>query len=742
MLEAISIWLAVQAIGMIALPVTGFLFARLPGRGLGLAAPLGLLVAVYPAWLLASLGVLGYSVMTVLLGVGLLGALSALAAVPLVRRRPSLSVRAGRSSSSVRLWLVGQLLFTASFFGWTVMRSYSPDVWNTEKPMDMAFVNAIARTEWFPPHDPWLSSETINYYYFGHYIVAALIRLTHVEATVGFNLGVSLYYALSVTAVFTVAATLYAAARNDRAAPAGSPVLAGLAASALAMVLGNLAGGLQLLRHSDRIGAYDWWSPSRVIDNTANEFPFFSFLLADLHAHVMAVPFALVGLAFAMQLALAGPRLPVAAGRDRADLSSWAQTAGELGLSALLIGSLYAINAANYPIGVALVIIGLALWATTRRDRREWILASAWGIVWLSATVVLFLPYVLEFSPTTDGLGLVPDHAPFTRVVGDSLLIYGLPLWILATAYVYRVRESGLPRRYLVWLAVLAMFLLTLLAPGRLAGLALVLAVVAFGIYTTLARHYPQSLRFFWLLVTLGTGLIAAGELVYIRDAFEGTSFYRFNTVFKLGFQAWFLLAIAAGCAAVWARAWLPARARALWQAGTVVLIAMAAVYTVLGPYSKSDRFSRDPTLDGLNWLARQAPGDVAAIRWMRSNVDGKPTILEAVGDDFAARGHARVSTFTGLPTVLGWPGHELQWGHDLGTRRNDVRTIYATPRLETARALLERYGVTYVFVGSLERQDYPRAGMAKFGRLGRPVFSSGETTLFRVGADEQPGKD
>lgn len=740
MLDAISVWLVVQVIGATALPATAFLFARLPGRGLGLATTMGLLLAAYPAWLLASVDLVRYSLITLLLGAGLLAGLTGLAAVLLARRRISVSMRLLRSSLSLRLWLIAQLLFTFSFFGWAVMRSYSPDVWNTEKPMDMAFVNAVNNSEWFPPEDPWLSGEQINYYYFGHYLTATLIRFTGIEPTVGFNLGVALYYALSITTVFTVSATLYAAARKDRVAAAKSPVLAGLVASGLAMVLGNLAGGFQFLREPDRIRTYDWWAPSRVIENAATEFPFFSFLLADLHAHVMVVPFALVGLAFAMQLSLTGPRRPAGRPFDSRGLRSWTWSALELALGALVVGSLYTINSLSYPTGVALVLLGLALWATRRKRRGERVFLVVWGILWMATTVVLFLPFFRQFSPATRGIGLVADHSSFTRFGADVLLIYGLPLWILFTAYVYRFREYHFPRRYVVWLAVLAMFLLILLAPSRRAGLAVILAIVAFGVYTTMERQRAQAHRFFWLLVTIGLALVATGEFVYIRDAFEGTPAYRFNTVFKLGFQAWFFLTIAASCAAFWNHAWLSRRARAAWLAGCAVLVAAAAVYPILGSFSKAAGFSREPTLNGIGWLSARAPGDVAAIRWIRSNIEGQPTILEAAGDDFSPRGHARVSTFTGIPTVVGWPGHEIQWGHDVGTRREDVRTIYATPRVDLARKLLGRYGVHYVFVGSLERQDYPRAGMAKFYRLGRAVFSSGDTTVFRVGGPGRPG--
>jgi uncharacterized membrane protein len=299
---------------------------------------------------------------------------------------------------------------------------------------------------------------------------------------------------------------------------------------------------------------------------------------------------------------------------------------------------------------------------------------------------------------------------------------------VIAAALAHRL---AMPLRYLVWSGVLLMVVLVLLAPDRLAGLVLLLVAAAVALHAALDRRLRQPERFFWLLATAGLALVAVGDFVYIRDAFEGTSAFRFNTVFKAGYQAWFLLVIAAACGVFLTRSWLRRPLLRAWQAGLAALVALLAIYPVAGSYARTDGFSRDPTLDGARWLAETAPDDSAAIRWLRSHVRGTPTILEAFGDDYSD--HARVSTFTGLPTVLGWAGHEVQWGHDPGSRGTDVDTIYRTRDAALARTLLARYEVRYVFVGSLERAQYPAAGLAKFRAIGRPVFTSGATTVYEL---------
>ena len=208
------------------------------------------------------------------------------------------------------------------------------------------------------------------------------------------------------------------------------------------------------------------------------------------------------------------------------------------------------------------------------------------------------------------------------------------------------------------------------------------------------------------------------------------------NTVFKLGYQAWLLLAIAGSAIIVWTWGWLGRRARLApyaWGLPLLALLALAAVYPVAGTYARKDGFSNAPRLGGLRWLEASAPGDPGAIDWLREHAPSGSVVLEAVGDDYSAFGHARISTFTGLPTVMGWPGHELQWGHDPGSAAQEVDRIYREPDAAAARALLEPYDVRYVVVGPLERADYGDAGLAKWDELGRRVYERDGTIVWEL---------
>jgi len=165
----------------------------------------------------------------------------------------------------------------------------------------------------------------------------------------------------------------------------------------------------------------------------------------------------------------------------------------------------------------------------------------------------------------------------------------------------------------------------------------------------------------------------------------------------------------------------------------TTVLLLLGLVFPYAANWVRRDKFSHSPTLDGLNWLRAGAPGDVGAIAWLRDHAAGDAVILESVGPDYSGFGHARVSTFTGRPTVLGWSGHEVQWKHDPGPREADVKTLYQTTDVAEARRLIDRYGVNYVVVGPIERADHGEAGIAKWDELGRRVYDRDGTTVWQV---------
>jgi YYY domain-containing protein len=711
--EALRFWALIELIGLGAAPLAGVLLVRVPGAGLGLGKVLGLLLATWLIWLGGSSTLVPYGVASAAISIALVCGLGLL-----VWRRGWDARGAAPDPLRARLFWGAEAVFLVAFAVMALLVAYSPDVWNTEKPMDMAFLNAANRADSFPPQDPWLSGADLNYYYLGQLAMGVLVKLTAVAPDKGYNVAVAMLFALTAAALFTVGATLWAAARGP-----GGAVRAGLCAVGLVLIAGNLEGARLLIADGGPLRSYDWFAASRVIDGTINEFPWFSFLLGDLHAHVLALPFTLLALAFALQVVLSGPRLEP---RGRAVLEGAAV--------ALAVGFLYSVNSWSYPVMGGLLALAVVAWLCDPRSEPARPAAARWLALVLAGSVLLMLPFHLTFDPAARGIGVVDEGRGFLDWVRGELLLYGSLAVLVVFAYVGRLLATRRPGRNAAWIAVAAVFAGSLLAALDYAHVGLLAAALVVALGALVGRRTPPAARGVWLLVAGGVACLLGPELLYVRDEFDGSRLYRMNTVFKLGYQAWVLLGLAAIGALACRAEWVARRPlRLALSALAAVAVAAALVYPIAGTYARKDAFTASPTLDGLGWLRERAPGDVGAIDWLREHASDGDVVLESVGEDYSAFGHARISTFTGLPTVLGWPGHELQWGHRAGTRREDVARMYEAPTPAAALPLLRRYRVRYVVVGPLERADYGDAGLPKWDQLGRRVYDSEGTTVWRL---------
>ena len=683
-----------ELIGLAALPLTTFVFARLPRGAVAFAKPLGVVAVGWLTWLSGSLG-LGHGPATTAGAIVLVAAGGLAATWP--RRR--LLVACLRSRE---FWVAEAMLLTSIAVLASIV-AHAPDVWGTEKPMDMALINAIATSDSLPPRNPWLAGADLDgYYYFGHLLAAMMIEATGVAPTVGYNAALAAFFALAAVAALGLGFAV--------AAVAGAPsVLTGLLTVALVLVAGNLAAAVLLVEVDGPLVTYDWFQASRVVPDTINEFPAFSWLLGDLHAHVMAVPLTLTALALALQWLHAGARIP------------------DTVAAAVLTGLLYATNAWSYPVVTGL--LSLALLATPGSVARR---AAHAGLL-LAGGALAVLPFLLAFEPPASGIGLVENRRPLLLAIRDGALTLGLPAWLAAGAFLAAARLLPRPQ-LLVLIAVLVMAMaLAALSGGELAWTVLLLVLAAIAARMLLAGSSTAAARFVWLLLFGGLVCTAVTELVYVSDAFSGGAMERMNTVFKLGYQTWLLLAVGGMGALVVFGPRLTRATRIAWIGGAVVLAVASAAFPLAGTHARTGGFSAVPTLSGLRWLAASAPGDVAAIAWLREHAAPGAVVLESAGDDYSPAGHARISTFTGRSTVIGWEGHVLQWGEDPGRRRADVSALYREPSASVAAPRLRAYGVDYVVVGPLERADHGTAGEGKWDALGERVFERDGTTIWRL---------
>ncbi len=709
MSETLRFLLVLEALGLAGAPLAARALPRLPGAGAGLGRILALLLLGWLVWLLGSLGI-GTGTPVLLGAVVVVAAAAAWAharrsrdAAPDPFRRPTL--------------LTAEALFVLAFLAAAALVAFDPTVWGTEKPMDMAIINATNLAGSYPPHDPWLSGFDLNYYYLGQLLVGLLLRLTDVEPSRGYNLALAAVFALVVSTTFAVTTALAETGRRQ-GLPIRRPAVAGLGAVALLALAGNLRGGWDALTGDGPLRAFDWFSPSRVVAGTINEFPAFSFAVGDLHAHLIAVPLTLLGLAFAVQVVTA---TPPAAARGGA----WTTFC-----AALALGILYAVNSWSWPVMTGLFAAAVGLTAATRAATGTRVRLLAWGAGTVVLGIVLVLPFIVGFDPNAGGFGIVPTSARegLGAFLRHHAVMEGALLWLvlvpLGAVAARHPRPAGV--------AVAAAVILALVLGGPRLGGAVLLAAAALGaLATALGRGQSPAERLLWLLVAAGLALLAGPEVVYVRDEFDGSEFVRMNTVFKLGYQAWLLLAVAGGVLLAGGRRWLGAGApRRAWQGVAVVLVAVGLAYPVGAALARTNGFAGPATLEG-RAVPYVSPGDRRAIDWLRAGAAPDAVVAEAVGDDYNVTGAGRVSVFTGRPTVLGWQGHEQQWSHPVGTRRADVQALYTTPDPARVRALVARYGIDYAVVGPLERATYGRVGALV--QVGRPAFAAAGTTVYRL---------
>ena len=794
-------------------------FRWLPGRGYAFARPLGLLLTGYLFWLAANLGLLRNTWGAILFALIAVAALSWLA----YRRWP------GKGETFLLPWLrehwrlilVVELLFALAFVGWAWLRGFAPDLMTSggEKFMEIAFIKAILRSDTFPPLDPWLSGFGISYYYFGYVMTSLLARFSGVPATSAFTLGIAHLFALTATGAFGVAYNLVSAARRNEKGPA---IGYGLLGATFVALMGNLEGLLEavrskglgsetfwkwvdvpnLLERSEVTGSWYptsfmwWWRGSRVIRDLdllgrpipiqpIDEFPFFSFILGDMHPHVLALPFVLLAVALIFNL-FRGTGRP-----------SWA----EIGLLVLALGGLFFLNSWDYPI-----YLGLALLAYGSRRYRE---SGGFGdLFWKDLGLVggslvgfgflLYFPFYVGFGSQAGG---VLPNLIFPTRLHQYLIMFGpfifvLTCW-LGLLFLRLIRAGGengnalTLRILLTWLVTLLFLPLGMLGsvalllskesgrtfvqnalkmdlvrevigeqtvssmlremvrvrlsdPWTSVLLALLISLALVSIWrwlrnqsdSEIAWRLDSSTIFALLLALVGLTFTLAVEWVYIRDNFG----VRMNTVFKFYYQGWVLMGLASAYGSYYLLERTRGLGRTLFGIGLALLLSSGLVYTLFAGYSRAEGFDAENwTLDGAAWIERQHPDDYAAIEWLNAHAKGAPVILETPGQSYNYEG--RISALTGLPSVLGWASHEAQWPgsyEEQGKREPDIEAIYNTI-LRTDKdateilTLLQKYDVTYVIVGPTERARYPQAGLEKFDWLLEPVFQQGATTIYRV---------
>jgi len=815
----IAWYLLLTLLGGLTVPLAYRLFPALPDRGYTLARTAGLLIWGYIFWLLTSLGVSYNDRGGMLLALALLAGLSFWS---IINHRSKIG---GWLATNLRLIVATELLFLSAFALLAIIRAANPEILGTEKPMELAFINSILRSPTFPPRDPWLSGYAISYYHFGYIMTAMIAKFTAVPGTLAFNLMIALVFALAAVGAYGILYNLLAidgqrSARSHAGLPLGLPLLGPL----FLLIVSNIEALFEILHRlgifwstpasskfwlwldiqdltsqpSQPLGWMPdrylwWWRASRVVQDydlvhnpqeIIDEFPFFSFLLGDLHPHVLAIPFALLAISVALHAYLG-------ASRDSFTLLGTRLHLSPVGFvfAALVLGGLAFLNTWDILVAAALMVSGYLLFRA-REDGWNWNRLEDllhFGLPLGLLAVLFYLPFYISFSSQAGGI--LPNLINPTR--GAHLWMMFASLFIPIIVYLYwpgdkpRVnwkQSFGMVSGFalLLWIGSWLMALLVRFADpaftasylqsqgtatlgeffaaaslrrlaylgGLLTLMALLIPSAAYLISSARSEaqlqltaghgtHPPpaqparclSARHFIFLLVTLGGILVLTPDFLYLRDQFG----WRINTIFKFYYQAWILWSLAAAFAMATMLRSLRGTAGLVYRILMGITLALALIYPVLGLWTKTNQFQPPYgyTLDDFHRVWREAPDEAAALQWLQTAPEG--VVAESVGGSYT--NFARISTYSGLSTVLGWPGHESQWrgGHaPQGTRNDDIITLYATSDWETARSIIEKYDIRYIYLGSLERTSM-RVQEDKFRSHLQVVFQQGNVVIYEV---------
>lgn len=802
-------YLTIGILGLFTWPILRLLLPGLSDKGYPLSRLAGLLFLAWFAWMVGSLGG-EYSRGTIAAGYGLIVLLGAAA---FWKQKDAI---AAEWRGNRRYFLLVEILFLAFFLIDFGIRLGNPDLWHPgrggERPMDFSYLNAILKSTAFPPYDPWYAGGYINYYYWGFVLVGTPIKLLGIVPSIAYNFVLPTLFAMLGLGGFSVAWNLVTGIRqvsgqetgeNSRLQPKSGEffslqLLSGLAAGAGLVLVGNLgtvrlvyqslqkmivpnavmedpsvsvfqhlAWALQglgkiLTGDSLPIGWGEWyWAPSRVMpvgDLAITEFPLFTFIYSDLHAHMIALPLTVLVIAWALSTLLAR------------NLPRW-QWLATLAFGGLVIGALRPTNTWDFPTYLALGALVAGYSAFHYVDIGD---APRFGLSPLIQRILLALGVMgllalfalLFYEPFARWYGLGYSSAELWKnektPIWSYLTHWGLFLFVIVSWMAWETRQwmaqtpvSALaklkPYTLLLEIALALLVVITLLLQFvldvRVAWLAFPLA--AWALLLMLRPGQPDTKRI--VLFMVGTGLVLTLVVEFVVLVGD---IGRMNTVFKFYLQVWVLFAVSAAAGFgwlleefdQWSDNW-----RTFWYTTASLLFAGALLYLFTGTMDKlRDRISAETpfTFDSMEYMRYSTywdqqemtlNEDYEAIRWMQENIKGTPVIVEANTPEY--RWGTRYTIYTGLPGVLGWNWHQRQqralfpsnWVTD---RVDAVRFFYDTSSGDYAREFLSKYNVEYIIVGQLEQIYHPE-GIEKFERfngvLWNKIYENGQTAIYEV---------
>lgn len=736
-------WYLVTTLVMLALaPMTFLVFQRVTDRGASVARPLSTLLFIWPVWFLAGIGgLVPFNAIALWISVVAIGVIAWTFAW-----RNNLV-----TAATIRHLIIAEIGYLVAFALFLWFRGYGPQANLQEKPSDLMMLASSMQSTSVPPADAWLAGEPVNYYYLGYAIWAAFGKMIGAAPAVVYNLALTTVFAMAFVIAVGLGTNVLSRWYSDRVARAG-----GVITALLVIVVGNPWAAFTVLGNRaeqwstwffDGIG---WQSTRIIIDNPESganpisEFPAFSFVLGDLHPHLLALPYTITALMFAWML------LTIRRRHDSGDFLR--QHAWRIGVAGGAIGSLYAMNSWDFPTYLLIALIALAL-GTVGVALKDRLVA---GTVLCVTAVVAWLPFYVHFEAPAKSTGTgFSDWIANVPVIGgvlasvasyqgqrtspqDYFSIFGFMYLIailLLMVEAWRRRDDVIQTRiesrggtwekdptgqqFAIITAVLCL-VGSLVVPAPLLVICGLPVIVIWLLLERDFRLTPANIAL--VLFAIAMILTLVPEFFYLSD-YYGT---RMNTIFKVYYQVWLLMAVASALASV--SIWKVFRRNTVTRIALPVamagIIALGLAFPVVAGKQWLDWRSPEREwsgVDGLAYLNEENgglyAGEYDAIEWLLDNADEDDVILTAGGGEWTSE-IGRVSSGSGVPTLIGWTGHENQWHlgdptfqATVNQRIDDINALYSGP---PSQDVLDRYGVTLIYIGPTETRgigDEPTPG-------------------------------
>jgi YYY domain-containing protein len=743
-LLVLRFWGALFLIGAAAFPVTKLLFPHWHDRGYLFSKAVGLGVVTWIVYILGLSRFAEFRGETIFAAIacvfiaGVIGTYqSAVRGTPREHRRPL----------ALRIVLY-EALFLGALLFWSWIKGHEPSIRGLEKFMDYGFMQSIMNSRYFPPADMWYPPYPINYYYFGHLVTALLTKLSGVELAYTFNMMLAALFAFTLTMSFSIGYQLMESTPVFAAKRRFVPWVGGI----LTAVLVTLSGNMQTIyaftkgytgeevkpfwqlwwgigeffsRYQEGMNTYWYANATRFIPYTIHEFPSYSFVVSDVHGHVLSLPFVLLAIALVLSLFGSGSK-------DGAK-----RPLGSLIFYGFLLGVLLMTNALDGPIYGALFVLSLFFVWIARKGKtlpfkgRYFALET---MVVIASAGLASMPFLAHFTSFVNGIAVNCPHPWVANTKIGPLLFEGVEkcqrseLWMLWLLWGFFFYVAG---------AILAA---PLLGDKRIKSLK---ELIRLDKINFLRTRFTQDEQVLIVFILLSTMLLIFPEFFYFKDIYP--QHFRSNTMFKLGYQAFIMLSIAAGygiCRFAFAgraeRLLTRQRiARKIFFLLLLPQLMLVLIYPLFSVRSYFGGLARYEGLYGMTWFAGEYPDDYQAALWLTTAMRDREgeILLEADGDSYTD--YERFSVFTGRPTPIGWAVHEWLWRgtYDVvAPRREDVKTLYESGDIALTDELIRSYRIAYVVVGTLERQKYKEMNEAKWQMLGTEVFRSNETVIYEVG--------